>query len=76
MENRPLKTWEYDDKGTVISVGDKAIAHNVKMLPLDTFGGFAAKNLKKFIGARWIADITSWNRARSCWSFGYAFFAV
>ncbi|MFC4245814.1 NAD(P)/FAD-dependent oxidoreductase [Natribaculum luteum] len=68
IENRPLKTWEHDDKGTVISVGDKAVAHDVEMLPVDTFGGFPAKNLKKFIAARWIADLTSWNRARKCWS--------
>ncbi len=68
IENRPLKTWEHDDKGTVISVGDKAVAHDVDMLPVDTFGGFPAKNLKKLIAARWIADLTSWNRARKCWS--------
>ncbi|QFU83978.1 NAD(P)/FAD-dependent oxidoreductase [Natronorubrum aibiense] len=68
IENRPLKTWEHDDKGTVISVGDEAIAHDVDMLPVDTFGGFAAKNLKKMIAARWIADITSWNEARKSWS--------
>ncbi|MFA9424827.1 NAD(P)/FAD-dependent oxidoreductase [Natronorubrum sp. A-ect3] len=67
IENRPLKTWEHDDKGTVVSVGDKAIAHDVDMLPVDTFGGFAAKNLKKAIAARWIADITSWNEARKSW---------
>ncbi|ELY48089.1 NAD(P)/FAD-dependent oxidoreductase [Natronorubrum sulfidifaciens] len=68
IENRPLKTWEHEDKGTVISVGDEAIAHDVDMLPVDTFGGFAAKNLKKMIAARWIADITSWNEARKSWS--------
>ncbi|MFP8956379.1 NAD(P)/FAD-dependent oxidoreductase [Natrialbaceae archaeon A-CW3] len=68
IDNRPLKTWEYDDKGTVVSVGDKAVAHDVKLLPVDTFGGFPAKNLKKLIAARWIADLTSWNRARKAWS--------
>ncbi|TYT61357.1 NAD(P)/FAD-dependent oxidoreductase [Natrialba swarupiae] len=73
IENRPLKTWEYDDKGTVVSVGEKAVAHEVKpafgvSLPVDTFGGFPAKNLKKMIAARWIADITSWNEARQSWS--------
>ncbi|MFP9061255.1 NAD(P)/FAD-dependent oxidoreductase [Natrialbaceae archaeon A-chndr2] len=67
IDNRPLKTWEYDDKGTVVSVGDKAVAHDVKLLPFDTFGGFPAKNLKKLIAARWIADLTSWNRARTAW---------
>ncbi|USZ71645.1 NAD(P)/FAD-dependent oxidoreductase [Natronosalvus halobius] len=68
IDNRPLETWEYDDKGTVVSVGDEAVAHGVKRLPVDTFGGFPAKNLKKLIAARWIADLTSWNRARKAWS--------
>ncbi|MFA9416884.1 NAD(P)/FAD-dependent oxidoreductase [Natrinema sp. HArc-T2] len=73
IANRPLKTWEHEDKGTVISVGDKAIAHDVKpakgiSLPVDTFGGLPAENLKKLIAARWIADITSWNEARKSWS--------
>ncbi|ELY94993.1 FAD-dependent pyridine nucleotide-disulfide oxidoreductase [Natrialba hulunbeirensis JCM 10989] len=73
IENRPLKTWEYDDKGTVVSVGDKAVAHEVKpafgvSLPVDTFGGIPAKNLKKMIAAKWIASVTSWNEARKSWS--------
>ncbi|QLG48010.1 NAD(P)/FAD-dependent oxidoreductase [Natrinema halophilum] len=73
IENRPLLTWELEDKGTVISVGEKAVAHDVKpafgiSLPVDTFGGFPAQNLKKMIAARWIADITSWNEARKSWS--------
>ena len=68
IENRPLLTWEYEDKGTVVSVGEKAVAHDVALLPVSTFGGFPAKNLKKAIAARWIADLTSWNYARKCWS--------
>ncbi|WP_255167062.1 NAD(P)/FAD-dependent oxidoreductase [Natrononativus amylolyticus] len=73
IEGRPLRTWEFEDKGTVVSVGDKAVAHGVKpafglSMPVDTFGGRPAKNLKKLIAARWIADLTSWNRARKCWS--------
>ena len=68
IDGRPLKTWEFDDKGTVVSVGEKAVAHDVKMLPFDTFGGIPAKQLKKMIAARWIADLTSWNRARKSWS--------
>ncbi|QSW99209.1 NAD(P)/FAD-dependent oxidoreductase [Haloterrigena alkaliphila] len=72
IENRPLKTWEFEDKGTVVSVGEKAVAHEVKpafgmSLPVDTFGGFPAQNLKKLIAARWIATITSWNVARKSW---------
>ncbi len=68
IENRPLKTWEFKDKGTCISVGNKAVAHGIKMSPVETFGGLPAKNLKKAIAARWIADVTSWNRARKAWS--------
>ncbi|MDG5761673.1 NAD(P)/FAD-dependent oxidoreductase [Natronococcus sp. A-GB1] len=72
IENRPLKTWEFENKGTVISVGEKAVAHGVKpafgvSLPVNTFGGTPAKHLKKLIAARWIADITSWNEARKSW---------
>ncbi len=73
IENRPLRTWEYEDKGTVISVGEEAVAHKVKpafgvALPVDTFSGVPAQMLKKLIAARWIADITSWNEARKSWS--------
>ncbi|ELY58477.1 NAD(P)/FAD-dependent oxidoreductase [Natronococcus jeotgali] len=72
IQNRPLKTWEHEDKGTVVSVGDKAVAHGVKpafglALPVDTFGGVPAKHLKKAIAARWIADVSSMNRARKAW---------
>jgi NADH dehydrogenase len=54
IRGQPLKEWEYDDKGTLISVGSKAVAHGVKGLPIDTFGGPAAKALKKTVAARWI----------------------
>ncbi len=72
IEGRPLKTWEYEDKGTVVSVGEKAVAHKIKpafgiSLPVETFGGKPAKNLKKMIAARWIAEITSWKQARKSW---------
>jgi len=52
----PLRTWTHDDKGTVISVGEKAVAHDVVGMPIDTFGGTPAKLLKKAIASRWIAD--------------------
>ncbi len=68
VEGSPLKEWTFDDKGTVVSVGEEAVAHDVKGIPIDTFGGFPARNLKKFIAARWIADLTSWSRARTAWS--------
>jgi NADH dehydrogenase len=67
MEGKEMKTWTYEDKGTLISVGEKAIAHDVMMMPIETFGSFPAKFLKKFVAARWIADLTSWRRALSAW---------
>jgi len=72
IDDRPLKTWEYDDKGTLISVGEKAVAHDVKLppgvkFPVKTFGGFPGKSLKKFVAARWIADMSSWGRAKKAW---------
>ncbi len=73
IDGRPLKTWEHDNKGTVVSVGDHAVAHDIKpafgiSLPVDTFDGFPAETLKKLIAARWIATITSWSEARRSWS--------
>jgi len=69
IEGRPLKTWTYQDKGTLISVGDEAVAHDVMLFPIETFGGYPAEFLKKFVAARWIADLTSWGRAKSAWSY-------
>ena len=63
----PLKTWTHKDKGTVISVGDKAVAHDVQGIPINTFGGPGAKVLKKGIAARWIADVSSAKRAFDAW---------
>ncbi len=69
---QPLKTWTFDDKGTVISIGDEAVAHGVKVagfdFPVNTFNSVAAETLKKVIAARWIADISSYNRAVQAWS--------
>lgn len=60
--------WEYDDKGTLISVGEKAVAHDVKGLPVATFDSLPARFLKKFVAARWIATATNWRRALGAWS--------
>ena len=72
IDDKPLKTWRYDDKGTLISVGEKAVAHDVKVppgvkFPVKTFGGTPGKFLKKFVAARWIADMSSWGRAKKAW---------
>ena len=72
VEGRPLKTWRHDDKGTVVSVGDDAVAHGVKLpvigeFPMNVFGGPAARTLKKAIAARWIADVSSPRDALDAW---------
>jgi NADH dehydrogenase len=63
-----LSTWRHDDKGTLVSVGDEAVAHGVDISPVDTFGGVAAETLKKIVAARWIADVSSLSRAVDAWS--------
>jgi NADH dehydrogenase len=69
MRGQPLQKWTYKDKGTVVSVGESAVAHDVFVVPfVDTFGGFPAKFLKKAIAARWIKDVDSYGRAVSAWS--------
>ncbi len=69
IRGQPLAKWTHKDKGTVISVGESAVAHDVFIVPfIDTFGGFPAKFLKKAIAARWIRDVSSTGRALSAWS--------
>jgi len=68
IAGRPLRTWTYEDKGTVLSVGQDAVAHDVLYSPVGTFDSLPARVLKKFIGARWIASVTSTRRALSVWS--------
>jgi len=36
---RALQSWEHTDKGTVVSVGEDAVAHDVMGMPIKTFGG-------------------------------------
>ncbi|MFC3476147.1 NAD(P)/FAD-dependent oxidoreductase [Halobacterium litoreum] len=71
IEGRPLKSWTYDDQGTLVSIGETAIAHEVQMggvsAPVRTFNSMPAKVLKKGAAARWIAKITSWSRAMKSW---------
>jgi NADH dehydrogenase len=70
IDGRPLKSWRYDDKGTVISVGEKAVAHDVKYAPfVATFGSLPAKTLKKVIATRWIKDVAGIGRARRAWAY-------
>ncbi|QLG62345.1 NAD(P)/FAD-dependent oxidoreductase [Halorarum salinum] len=68
VRGAPLRSWHHEDKGTVISVGDEAVAHDVPVVPINTFGGPGAKMLKKAIAARWISSVSSHGRALSAWS--------
>lgn len=68
MRNQPLTSWTYEDKGTLISIGDAAVANNVAGMPIDTFGGRAAETLKKVVATRWINSITGLSRAAHAWS--------
>jgi NADH dehydrogenase len=73
VQDRPLKTWRHEDKGTLVSVGHDAVAHQVKvpgvapLLPR-TFGGPVARALKKAVACRWIADVSTPSRALKAWS--------
>jgi len=68
IEGRPLRSWSYTDKGTVLSVGEEAVAHDVMYVPIETFDSVPARVLKKVIGVRWIASVTSLRRGLSAWS--------
>jgi NADH dehydrogenase len=59
VRGQPLETWTHEDKGTLISVGDEAVAHDVVFLGdvVETFGGPGAEFLKKAVAARWINDV-------------------
>lgn len=67
MAGRPLRTWEYHDQGTLVSIGETAVAHDVDHVPVRTFDSVPAKILKKGAAARWIAKITDWPRALRAW---------
>ena len=67
VRGQPLTTWTYKDKGTAISIGEEAVAHDVMGMPIDTFGGIPAKVLKKGIAVRWINDVAGLGRAVKAW---------
>ncbi|GAB7093334.1 NAD(P)/FAD-dependent oxidoreductase [Halolamina litorea] len=68
VQGKPLSEWTYEDKGTLISVGDEAVAHDIDALPFGTFGGTGAKFLKKAAAVRWIASISSFGRGMHAWN--------
>lgn len=67
IRGEDLESWHYTDKGTLVSVGDDVVAHDVVLVPVDTFGGEPAEVVKRAVGARWIGSISSWERAARAW---------
>jgi NADH dehydrogenase len=67
IEGEPLETWTYTDKGTLVSVGESAVAHDLVGVPVTTFDSKPAEFMKKLVAARWIAQVTTWRRALSAW---------
>jgi NADH dehydrogenase len=59
--------WSYTDRGTLVSVGERALANDVLGLPTGVVGGAIARTLKKGVAAQWIASVTSWSRALRSW---------
>lgn len=51
--------WQYTDRGTLVSVGDSVIAHNIPYSPFDTFGGRTARMLKRGVTEAWVKSLTA-----------------
>ena len=69
MQGRPLKRFTFKSRGTLLSVGEAAIAHDVVNSPLRVISGLPARLLKKGVAARWIGTISSWRRALTAWPY-------
>ncbi|WP_423747409.1 FAD-dependent oxidoreductase (plasmid) [Haladaptatus sp. SPP-AMP-3] len=67
IDDREPVHWSYINKGTLVSVGDEAVAHDILGIPLNTFSGPGARVLKKSISARWIGESSSWLAAAKAW---------
>ncbi|MFC6835590.1 NAD(P)/FAD-dependent oxidoreductase [Halomarina ordinaria] len=72
MNGQPLKQWEHVDKGTLISVGDEAVAYDVRpvngfSLPVKLFDGLPAETLKKGVASRWVKRVAGPSRAAKAW---------
>jgi len=67
VEGEALEPWTYVDKGTLVSVGERAVAHDLVGVPVRTFDSLPARLMKKLVAARWIAQVSSWRRALRAW---------
>lgn len=65
--DRPLETWHYRHRGTLVSIGDATVAHEVDGIPLTTFGGPIARFLKRTVTVVWLARIAGPARAIRSW---------
>lgn len=68
LRGEGLIHWTYTDKGTLVSIGDEAVARGVLGIPINAFGGPAARTLKKAISARWLAKISGPRCVLRTWS--------
>jgi NADH dehydrogenase len=69
----PLRSWTYEDQGTLVSIGELAVAHDISLpvvgdIPMNTFGGPAAVALKKATACKWISGVAGIRRAVDAWS--------
>jgi len=69
IQERPLERFTFESRGTLLSVGQAAIAHDVIHSPLRVITGVPARLLKKGVAARWIGAISSWRRALDAWPY-------
>ena len=69
IRGQPTEPFQYSHRGTLLSVGDTAIAHGIPGVPWQTFDGRPATVLKKGAAARWIAFVSSPGRAASAWGY-------
>lgn len=61
--------WQFRDKGTLVSIGDAAVASGVVGMPMETVGGPLARGLKKLVAVRWLATLIGWREAFRLWRY-------
>ncbi|RBI59719.1 NAD(P)/FAD-dependent oxidoreductase [halophilic archaeon] len=67
IRGQSLRHWTYEDMGTVVSIGDDAIAHEIKFVPVNTFDTAVASYLKRAVTTRWVNKVSSRRRAARTW---------
>lgn len=67
IRGESLRQWSYSDSGTLVSIGETTVAHGIDWSPFATFGGPAARCIKKAVASRWVGSIASWRLAARLW---------